>query len=209
VRTIEPQPEEKGAGGGETLSFFDSSHLRLETWERDRALGLGAWLHLSKSGRAFPLELARRLDRVLGTVPDDGAVLTVLGATALDGDRLDLAQEYYLQALTVADAEEAALSGLLKIHYLSANWQQALEYADRLLQIDPGNASAHSMRADSLKMLGRTDEAIDAALRALEFNPTLVPVRSWLADLYRAVGRNEEHRRHEVILRRMQQARSQ
>ena len=209
IRTVDAGSDEELDGGSETLSFFAGSHRRLEGWERDRALGIGAWLHLSKTGRPFPPELARRLDRVLETVPDDGAVLTVLGATALDHGRLELARRYYSRALAVPDAEEAALSGLLKIHYLSADWPQALDYAERLLRIDPGNASAHSMRADSLKMLGRTDEAIDAALRALEFNPTLVPVRSWLVDLSRAAGRSEERREQEDILLRMRETQAE
>jgi hypothetical protein len=82
----------------ETLAFFDGAHLRLGEWERDRALGVGAWLHLSKKGRPRPLELAQFLDGAIQKGPPDGEMLTVLGAMALDANRLDLARSYEDQA---------------------------------------------------------------------------------------------------------------
>lgn len=104
-------------------------------------------------------------------------------------------------------AEEAALAGLLKVSYLSSHWSLAVEYADRLLEMDPYHAPAHSLRADSLKQLGRLAEGAEAARQALECNPTLIPVREWLAAAYRDLGRLEEQHEQEDILRRMRTAR--
>ncbi|MGH7202734.1 MAG: tetratricopeptide repeat protein, partial [Planctomycetaceae bacterium] len=170
-------------------------------------LGLGAWLHLSKAGRRPSPDLAQFLNRLLDKLPRDGAILTVLGAFALDNRQIERARGYYERARNIPAAEEAALSGLLKVHYFSSEWEQALACADRLIEINPGDARVHAMRADILKALGRRNEGIESAQRALAFNPTLVPVREWLVEVYRQTGRDEERREQEQILRRMRDAR--
>lgn len=191
----------------ETLAFFDGTQVRLSEWERDRALGVGAWLHLSKKGRPRPIELAQFLDGVIKKGPPDGEMLTILGAMALDANRLDLARGYEEQAKVLPEAEEAALTGLMKVHYLSGEPQEALKCTDRLLELDPGHARAHAVRAEVLGALGRPSEGVEAALKALEFNPTLVPVRQWLAEAYRALGRTREQHEQEAIIERMKEAR--
>jgi tetratricopeptide (TPR) repeat protein len=125
----------------------------------------------------------------------------------MDHQRLDPAREHYIQARGVPAAEEAALDGLLKIHYLSSEWERALDCADRLIELDPGHARAHAMRADTLQALGRLDEGIAAAERALEFNPTLMPVREWLVNAQREAGRPAEADEQEETLLRMRGAR--
>lgn len=204
-----PRPSSASSGGehADNLSFFNRADLRLEPWERSHALGIAIWLHMTKHGREPPSMLGYMLGEALEAVPDDGVSLTVLGAQALNGNFVSSAQRYYEQALAIPAAEEAALAGLLKVNYLSSNWGQAVEYADRLLAIDPCHAPAYSMRADSLKQLGRLAEGAEAARRALECNPTLTPVREWLAAAYRDLGRLEEHQEQEDLLRRMRTAR--
>jgi tetratricopeptide (TPR) repeat protein len=190
----------------EQLVFFDNADARLTPWERDRAVGLGAWVHLSNKGRERSPALGEFLRDVLRRGPVDGDLLTVLGAMALDQNRPQAAADYYRRAEGDPKSEESVLEGLLKIDYLSGHWDQALVSADRLLEIDPGNARVHAMRADSLGELGRGPEAIEAAERSLEFNPSLVPVRQWLANAYRLAGRTEDQQRQEDILRRMRDA---
>ena len=125
----------------------------------------------------------------------------------MDNQLKNLAREYYERAVKVPAAEEAALFGLLKIHYLSESWEIALVYADRLIELDSGNARAHAMRADILGHLGKRSEGIEAARRALQFNPTLTPVRQWLVEAYRKSGRALEQREQEQIILRMKNAR--
>jgi predicted Zn-dependent protease len=76
-----------------------------------------------------------------------------------------------------------------------------------LLEIDPGDARVHAIRADLLARMGRPAEAIEAAGRALEFNPTLLTVREWLAGVLQKAGRGEQQREQEQIMRRMKTAR--
>lgn len=193
--------------GSDGLTLFRYGDVDLEPWERDRALALGAWMYLSKKGRPRPPQLAQILTGVLKKAPGDGASLTVLAAMAMDNQQLERARGYYERALEAPDAKEAALLGLLKISYLSSEWERGLEYADRFLEIHPGHAQAHAMRADILRALGRTQEGIEAAQQALRFNPTLIPVRQWLVETYRATGRDQERGEQEQVIRRMRSAR--
>jgi tetratricopeptide (TPR) repeat protein len=179
----------------------------LESWERDRALGLAAWKYLSKTGRPRPAELIPLLAKTLERAPADGTVLRALGSIAADNQLADQARNYYERAREIPDAEEAALSGLLDLYYLASQRNQALACAERLLAIDPGDARVHAIRADLLSALGRDTDAIDAAREALQLNPTLVPVREWLVEACRRAGRDEKQHEHERILERMKSAR--
>jgi hypothetical protein len=191
----------------EVLAFFDRADLRLADSERDRALGLAVWKHLSKTGRQRPVDLIRLLERVREQVPDDGTVLIALGSLGTEHGLSDLARGCLEEARGIPAAEEAAVSGLLDVYYLASDRKQALECADRLLEIDPGDARAHALRADILAALGRSSEGIEAARQSLRYNPTLVPVRQWLVRALRDAGRDVEQREQEQIIRRMQQAR--
>lgn len=206
IRTPTASPEEPNAEP-DTLVFFDRMDRRLEPWERDRSLALGAWMYLNKSGRSAPANLAQLLLGVTEVVPDDGTAHNVLAAMASRNGLTDLARAHYEAAKEIPSAEEAALSGLLDIYYSSADWRNALECSERLIEIDPYDAKVYALRADILISLGRTSEGIESAERALELNPTLIPVREWLAAAYRDAGRPAEQREQEEILRRMRDAR--
>jgi len=209
VRTAaRTRPGDNRDATDDVLSFFDRADLRLPDWERDRALGLAAWKHLSKTGQQRPAELVPLLARVLEQVPADGTVLTAIGSIATENGRADLARGYFERAHSIPAAEEAALSGLLDLYYVASEKKPALECANRLLEIDRGDARAHALRADILAALGRPLEGIEAARQALKYNPTLVPVRQWLVKALRDAGRDDEQRDQEEILRRMQHART-
>ncbi|HVW00263.1 MAG TPA: multiheme c-type cytochrome, partial [Planctomycetaceae bacterium] len=201
-----PVHESKSRPGDELL-IFDRAGERLDRWERDRALGLGAWMYLSRSHRDWPPQLAQVLRGVLAQAPDDGVVLDALGAMASEHRLTAVARDYYERAREIPSAREDALLGLLDIYYLDREWNRALECADESLAIDLGSAKVHALRADILAQLGRDEEALASARRALEFNPTLVPVREWLVKACRRLDREEEAREQETIIERMQTSR--
>ncbi len=207
IRATGRESPERTTEETDSLTFFDRADLRLEAWERDRAAGLAAWKYLSGKGRPRPAELIPVLEKGLAVVPDDGLVLIALGSIAADNRLVEEARGFYERARSLPDAEEAALSGLLDIYYVASDEERALECADRLLRIDPGDARVHAIRADVLKALGRLPEGIAAAERSLELNPTLIPVRQWLVDACRNSGRDDERRLQERTLLRMKNAR--
>lgn len=207
LRSPDAAPDDDASGvESDGLVLFDQADRTLPDWEQDRALGLAAWIHLSRTDQPPSPSLAQFLDRVLSRVPDDGEVLTTLGTMASAGGRTELARAYYERARRVPASEEAALSGLLDI-YFATDREKALACADRLVEIDPWDARTHALRADLLGALGKEAEGIAAAERAIELDPTLVPVRRWLADAYGKAGRTDEQREQERIVERMGSAR--
>ncbi|HUQ72941.1 MAG TPA: tetratricopeptide repeat protein [Planctomycetaceae bacterium] len=191
----------------DTLVFFNDAHLRLEPWEQERAMSLGARKYLSKMGRTPPASLVPPLLRILEKVPEDGAALVALGVLASEHGQPRRAREHFEAARKIPSAEEAALSGLLDLHYLAGNWSDALDCANRLIAIDPGDARTFALQAQALSGLNRTSDALAAARSALELNPTLIPVREWLADALGRAGRTTEQQEQQRILRRMRDAR--
>jgi len=116
------------------------------------------------------------------------------------------ARRYLQRQLKIPGAEFSAMTNLLTIEYEAAQFEQALEYADRLLKIDPGAAGVLAVRADILLNLDRREEAIESAELAIVQNPTLKPVRLWLITQLGLAGREAEQKKHESILKRMQSA---
>ena len=185
------------------LTFFAGADQRLTPLERDRASGLGAWIHLSKKSRKPDRSLAKFLDGVLARSPDDGVVLAVLGSMAQEGQRTDLAIGYYERARQFPVAQEMSFNGLLSLYSDAGRLEDALQCADQLLAIDPGHARVHAVRANVLLALGRKAEAVTAAERALEFDPTLIDVRLGLARAYGELGQVQQQQEQERILSRL------
>ena len=165
------------AEGNVQLRFFDGAHLRLEEWEQNRAMGVGIWSYLSRKGQESPPDLARLLESGLTDHPDDGLVLSTLGALAMQHQRSELAVQYLTRALAIPLSEEAAVSGLLDLHYQQADWAKALVDVERCLELDPGHPGYHAIRADALMNAGRLTEGITSAERSLELDPTRMAVR--------------------------------
>lgn len=207
IRKLDDESEELTKSSDEELALFNPADSQLPDWERERALSVGAWIYLTKSDRKPPQSLARSLLRVLDKTHEDPTVLLALGSLATQHQLVDRAREYYEQGRNLPAAEEESLWGLLNIYYPLTDWERSIECADRLLELDPGHAKVHALRADILRKLGREAEAIKAAQRALELNPTLVAVREWLVEACRATGRDAVQRMEEAILTRMKDAR--
>jgi Flp pilus assembly protein TadD len=158
------------------------------------------WLTGSKRGGHPPLAIVETLGPIARQHPGDGTVQTVLGAFWMQYGSPDRARPFFERALDDVDVRETALSNLLTIRYLAAEWDSALELSQRLLEINPEDARVHSLRADIFANLGRDRDAIEAAESALDFNATLLPVRDYLIRLYERNGDDAAASRHRAIL---------
>ncbi|MEQ9410761.1 MAG: tetratricopeptide repeat protein [Fuerstiella sp.] len=185
------------------LQFFDRMDTRIPDWEARRAMAAAVWLALDKKGQPAPASLGGLLAPALEQNPRDHVALTLSGALARQHNRLQEARRYFEQARSVPAAEESAVSGLLTIHYLNFDWNEALNCADRMIELDPGESRFHGLRADILKSLGRLDEGIAEAQRALELDPTQLPFRQWLVDALGNAGRTDERDVQQRLLDRM------
>ncbi|HSG71796.1 MAG TPA: tetratricopeptide repeat protein [Planctomycetaceae bacterium] len=185
------------------LEFFADMGEELPEQDRKRAVLLGSFLDRSLP----PDRLARNLEELLSQFPEDGLVLSALGILARQRNELSAARRYFELAAAIPSERESSLFELLQLSYQSKEWSAAVDYATRLLEIDPFDTRVYAILGDSLWSLGRAEEAIDAVRRASELNPGSLPLREWLIDRYRRTGRNEELREEELILGRLREAR--
>jgi hypothetical protein len=192
------------------LTFLWDTAKRLSGTEQQRALGMTLWLEGGSQGRRPPPKIADILKPIVGQSEEnatgeiDGPVLSVLGAFSLEYQQLPRAREYFERALEDPMVRENALSNLLTIHYLSAEWEQVLQCSQQLLEIDSKNARVLSLRADALANLSDFEQAASAAEKALQLDPTLQPVRQWLMQLYERNSNEEDARRHREFLEKLQ-----
>lgn len=188
------------------LRFFDNAHARMPEWEQNRAMGVAIWSYLTKKGQKSPADLTTLLEPALTIHPDDGLVLSTLGAFAIQHGHTELAVKYLTEAVKVPLAEEAAVAGLLDIYYQNGNWVKSMEYVDRCIEIDPGHPGYHAIRADVLAHSGRMKEGILEAEHSISLDPTIVAVRTWLVNAYDKDGRNSDADAMREIVQRMQTA---
>ena len=88
------------------------------------------------------------------------------------------------------DVKALGLLSMAQMH--RAQFQEALVAAERALKIQPGDAMLHTLRARSLRMLGRTDEAIEAFDAALAADPQIMTAAAGKAILLLALNRIDE-----------------
>lgn len=192
---------------GETLTLFASMDEQLSEAERRRALGLGTFIHASRKGLRPPAGLDRYLEDLVASSPDDGPLLTALGMIKYEQGNLNAARDYFGRASRLPGDREVAMDGLLKVSYQLADWEVVVTYADRLLEIDPGDAAIHAMRGDALMNLGDVEAGIAAVRRAVALNPSSIPYRQWLIEQYGALQREAERKEQERFVERIRGAR--
>ncbi len=189
-----------------TLTLLSDPQGRLSPQERNRALGLGAWARLAKTGRRPTPELGQFLGQVVLELPDDGLLLIALGTMAHHGNRQNLARGYLERARQIPAVEESAVAELLDVYYESSDWEKALECANRLIEINPREVKAYAIKADVCSLLGRSADGIAAAEQAIELNPSLVSLRRWLVKAYRGAGRESDAQAEEAVIERIEKA---
>lgn len=95
------------------------------------------------------------------------------------------AKEAVLKALELDPniAEAHASLADIKMYY-DWDWAGAEREFRRAIDLNPGYATAHQWLAICLELLGRTDEALQAAQRAQQLDPLSLPVNTTVAHLY-------------------------
>lgn len=104
-------------------------------------------------------EAERELRRATEIDPSRGEWHALLG-TALDAlGRLEEALASLRQAAALLPDEVEPLLAASEICQRLERWEEALEFADRALELDPAEDITHALRTSSLAALGREDEA--------------------------------------------------
>jgi predicted TPR repeat methyltransferase len=122
--------------------------------------------------------------RVLKLKPNDDKAHANIGAIyARRGDRAQSVAAYE-RALGINPANYAALNAIGEFALAEANFQTALEATQRAIAVDPTQANPHYVRAMTLELIGKVDEAIASAKEAWTRNDKLAPVATKLSTLH-------------------------
>ena len=96
-----------------------------------------------------------------------------------------------------------AITKLIQVHNVWIPWEQhpsalieADETIERLIKLDPRNASGHYLRASLLRALGEVDKAIGSLEYALSLNPNYFPAHAELGRIKIDAGRAHETASH-------------
>lgn len=183
-------------GTGLTV-FGDVSSVPPE--ELDRAWGIVLARNAEHSrDRQLAMKAIEKLQPWFAAAPEDGAVAEALGLAYVHNLDTSAAIETWRKALELDPYNEDVLRRLVFLyHDLDMN-QEGLEYAQRLVAINPWQHEHLARCAHMLGKLGRFDEAIPLALQALEVNPLAASVHGWLADVYSLKGDRESSRKHRL-----------
>ncbi len=96
------------------------------------------------------------------------------GVTALQANDLDAAAARFEQVIQATPEIKEAYQAVGRVYIQQKRYDVALERADQLLEMDPGNVTGLSVRYDALRGLDRDEEA-DAAFKILtEADPEAV-----------------------------------
>lgn len=129
--------------------------------------------HLYKNvGRAEDSVEAFR--RALELRPNDVPALVELGNLYLDQGRPDAAEPLFTRALAQPPRQVAVLAGLGQVALAKQQYQQAVDYLEEALTLDPTASSVHSPLALAYRGLGELDKA-EAHLAQWSDKDVLVP----------------------------------
>ena len=175
-----------GAFGGYTLRQTQKQRLI----ERMLEEGMAAYeSHDYESARAALNHYVRRR-------PGNAAALLALADSTrrvpMENDaHIGAAVAYARQAAEAAESDEqrlAALRMLLELYGIAGYMTERLDTAQRILRIQPDHAGAMSARIESMIVLGRREEALEAARQMAAALPDNMYAHSAVVGLMEAQG---------------------
>ena len=138
---------------------------------------------------------------------NDLSVLDSTASACLVAGDYGYAMACWERVLAIQPEHEAALRGLGVIAIRTKKNSAAVEYVDRLIQINAWDSDLFGQRARLLGELGRLDAAIADAHRSIELNPGESTVHDWLNAAYLSQGDTEKSKYHAEQAKRIRAAR--
>ncbi len=193
---------------------FDHGDERLPTEENRRAMTLAM---MQRAIGAKDLNLAQRtmqhllpdsadISKEIDAIGNDVPTLVVVGEVFAMANSGELAELVWKRILELDPDHEASLAWMTVASFEKGSAPDVLKYANRLLKVNPSIAAAHTRRALALDVVGKSDEAVEAAKRALRLDPTLIRVRDWLQSTYKEAGDEEAAARQAKLVQQLKDA---
>jgi len=165
-----------------------------QAWRRGVPGGVGARAALEEGRAHFEraLELDPHNARALTAMSNYHSVAAIRGfADRTEGFRKG--RQLLFRALAADDqcAETYTSLGIMAL-YFDDDFHAAARHIERALEINPTDADAVRFKSVVLKMLGRSEEAVEAAAAATKLAPDAPSLWNGLGDALLAAGRNAE-----------------
>jgi tetratricopeptide (TPR) repeat protein len=142
-------------------------------------------------------QLRPQVEALIGPSPvptqSVGELVQLAEAAYYEGD-LDIAAEYYRQAVELDPENVELLAELSRVLTLSYQLREALDVAEQAILIAPEDSRGHAMKARALDWMGEYDQAVVSALRAVELDSENALAHTYLAEAYNDLGRWKQAR---------------
>lgn len=136
--------------------------------------------------------------------PTDTELLFQIGITGKMINRIPESIEALQTALNVDPKHEAALMELAAIADDQGEYLLAVDYATRLIAINPRNKEAFGRAVHALGQINRLDDGIKLARHASNLFPYDRRFHGWLSDALQAKGMTKEADQHRKMLDRLE-----
>lgn len=165
--------------------------------ELNRARAIFMVKQAEKSGNpTLAMHAVDHLANWVAGAPDDLLAIEALGtALAMRGES-STAIETWEQGLTLSPNHEGLLRRMMHIHQNQGQFELALNYGRRLLEVNPWDRDAWDRLARMLVQQGKIEQGIEAAQHALAIRPSNAQVHRWLADTYLLVNEQAKAAEH-------------
>jgi hypothetical protein len=203
---IQPRPHNNPqAGRTDDPQVIDAADAPLSKLEMSRVRGIVlAKLAEGKWSRPLAKGAKQSLESVFRAAPDDAETIDCLAVVRFIERQPLQALDLWRQLLTAPPIHEDALMSLtIALQNRDSNGE-ALEYLDRVLEVNPWHARYWNRRRQLLESLDRQPEALAAGLKALELDPSLAETYPPLVDLARRLGQGELAARLERSAQRLE-----
>lgn len=105
--------------------------------------------------------------------------------------KFDQSLERFIELFSKYNLAQAAAS-IIEIYITRGNKDEAYKYAKQYYELDPDSSESLNSYANTLRLLGRYDEAIPYVYKSIEFSPKNPFPYSTLAEINGAKGNDEE-----------------
>lgn len=136
------------------------------------------------------------LETALEWHPENVKVLNNLAIGYLELGKTEKAEALLLRAKKLDGEQGETFINLAAIYISRGQFNQALENAERAIELAPKTARAHRTQARTLERLGRDAEAVSAFEKAAAFDSSNPSIFMELGDVCVRLGRLEEARLH-------------
>lgn len=169
----------------EGIQLGPKSHALTDEVDAYRSLGQGYLKQKQYENAIRVAQIAVNLS------PIDPSLQLLLAKAAHHGEKLDLSEQAYREAIRLFPSDPHPYQGLAQLMVDQGDPQMAIRFLEEAISLASQDASLHADLGRVLLGEGRPSEALESFRKAIRRDRKLVEARLGLARTYKAVGEND------------------